>query len=88
MLNIRACQVICTRIYKKFLGSGEMSNVKAEKHRQWDEVAKSIYGTEFAMHPLMEHNMCLLDIFQFGGGELITVPPADAAPINLPPWKR
>lgn len=55
----------------------------------WDLIAKRKYGTEKAMHVLLEANQQYSDIVVFGVGIVLNIPEYEApTPDTLPPWRR
>ena len=55
----------------------------------WDLIAKRNYGTEKAMHVLLEANQQYSDIVVFGAGIVLNIPEYEApTPDTLPPWRR
>lgn len=54
----------------------------------WDEVAKTVYGSEKHIGYLMQNNMELLDIAVFSAGTRISTPELPVEEYDLPAWRR
>lgn len=57
----------------------------------WDNIAKTVYGSETAMDALLRANPEQLGVAVFGAGVVLQVPdlPAAAQPsAGLPPWRQ
>jgi len=59
----------------------------ARRGEHWDEIALRIYGGEMRADFLMSHNMELLDIYAFSGGETLRTPTMPAAAAAAAPWR-
>ena len=53
----------------------------------FDEIALRVYGSEMRMDWLMQHNMPLLDIYEFGAGVTVNTPPVPDDVAAPTPWR-
>lgn len=61
---------------------------KTKQGECWDEVAKTVYGSEKYTGYLMQNNLQLLDVTVFSAGTLVKTPGLPADETDIPIWRR
>lgn len=62
---------------------------RTSENEHWDEIAKSVYGSELYADYLMESNLKHVGTYAFAAGTELQTPdlPDDRVPGVLPPWR-